>query len=288
VAASAGVTRRAPAALRGAAAGNRGAVPWPGRRVRCRARCRRRRPLCGTARVSPEGGTAAMALAAFEPRISKDGRPPIGALAPSSGPGRQPNDRLRQDWNRGRDPGVGPFYACRPRPPHAPMIGSGEDSVIRGGAGKRGCPQGGYVRARSRGTNGRWAAKLLFQWRVCRARRALKRRLCEERIIVFSSRSAKDALKHAERAGKHGLFKYRTAPGEEVFFEFIGVMDLLQLGVECGPEEAWYEIVERLHPMERRRQLIPPRATLLRGPRRTHGNQLVESLIPGGRRKRAE
>jgi len=43
-----------------------------------------------------------------------------------------------------------------------------------------------------------------------------------------------------------------------VFFEFVGVTDLLKLGLECEADEVWYDIVQKLKPMERRRELVPP------------------------------
>src|SRR5437867_3345805 len=39
--------------------------------------------------------------------------------------------------------------------------------------------------------------------------------------------------------------------------EFVGVLDLLDLGPECGPDEVWYDIVQILRPVERRAQLVP-------------------------------
>jgi hypothetical protein len=42
-----------------------------------------------------------------------------------------------------------------------------------------------------------------------------------------------------------------------VHFEFVGVLDLLELGVECDADEVWYDIVERVRPMERRHAILP-------------------------------
>ena len=44
-------------------------------------------------------------------------------------------------------------------------------------------------------------------------------------------------------------------------FEFVGVMELLRLD-SYHPEEVWYDIVERVRPMERRVALIPPESQL--------------------------
>jgi hypothetical protein len=104
----------------------------------------------------------------------------------------------------------------------------------------------------------RYSAKLLFQFRVVTSGDSGKRRLCEERIIVLDARSAKSALTKTKREGKRAEHHYQNADGNTVYFEFVGVMDLLRLGVECGPKEVWYELCERLSPMERRDLLIPP------------------------------
>ncbi len=60
-----------------------------------------------------------------------------------------------------------------------------------------------------------------------------------------------------ERVAKAQL-KYKNSDGNAVHFEFVGVMDLLELGLECEPDEVWYDIRDRLLPMERRDRLLPP------------------------------
>jgi hypothetical protein len=108
----------------------------------------------------------------------------------------------------------------------------------------------------------RYSAKLLFQFRVVVDGDSGKRRLCEERIIVLAAGSAKSALTKAKRAGTKAEYNYLNAQGNAVYFEFVGILDLLRLGDECGPEEVWYDIRERLLPMERRDGLIPPEEQL--------------------------
>lgn len=51
-------------------------------------------------------------------------------------------------------------------------------------------------------------------------------------------------------------------PGGEVFFEFVGILDLVELGRAREPNEVWSRLHERLRPSERRRQLVPPERTL--------------------------
>src|SRR2546421_6965487 len=114
--------------------------------------------------------------------------------------------------------------------------------------------------------NKRYAAKLLFQFRVEINGDPGKRRLCEERIINFLARSPRDALRVAKRRGKKGEHSYKNSDGNTVTFEFVGVMDLMSLGLEAGPDEVWYEIRERVRPMERRGTIIPAHDVLLSRP----------------------
>jgi hypothetical protein len=103
----------------------------------------------------------------------------------------------------------------------------------------------------------RYAAKLMFQFRVDKGRGTPKRRMCEERIVLIDARSARDALSKARRKGSRAEHHYDTAFGNTVYFEFIGVMELLALGAECEPDEVWYELVDRHSPLERRDAFIP-------------------------------
>ena len=108
----------------------------------------------------------------------------------------------------------------------------------------------------------RYAAKLLFQFRVTVAGDSGKRRTCEERIIVLNARSAAQALVQAKRCGGSNQYRYKNSDDNPVHFEFVGVMDLLELGPECAAGEVWYDIVTRVRPMERRKKLIPPESEL--------------------------
>src|SRR5439155_5040755 len=103
---------------------------------------------------------------------------------------------------------------------------------------------------------GRYAARLLFQFRVMVNGDPGVRRLCEDRIILVRAPGARSAL--AKAHGKAAQYHYRNSSVSRVFFEFVGVTDLLRLGVECGADEVWYDIVQKFKPMERRRELIPP------------------------------
>lgn len=109
----------------------------------------------------------------------------------------------------------------------------------------------------------RYAAKLLFQFRVVVNGDSGKRRLCEERIITLQAPYARAALSEAKERGRQARHRYKNNDGNTVHFEFIGVQELIHLGVECGTDEAWYEIVERAAPMERRLKFIPSEERLI-------------------------
>jgi hypothetical protein len=108
----------------------------------------------------------------------------------------------------------------------------------------------------------RYSAKLLFQFKVIIGSDPGKRRLCEERIVLLSARDAHSALTKAKIRGKTSQHRYMNSDGNPVHFEFVGVMDLLELGAECDPDEVWYELNERLLPSERREKFIPPESQL--------------------------
>jgi hypothetical protein len=133
----------------------------------------------------------------------------------------------------------------------------------------------------------RYSAKLLFQFRVTIDGDSGKRRTCEERMVVFEAASASRALALAKRRGRAAQYSYKNSDGNPIDFEFIGIMDLLHLGPECEEDEVWYDITERLLPMERADRLIPPEDTLnaIRNERRrnirpTRLGKRNKSLLP--------
>jgi hypothetical protein len=108
-----------------------------------------------------------------------------------------------------------------------------------------------------------YGAKLLFQWRVVENGRAKKRRVCEERVVLIRARSPKDALAQARRYGAQASYAdpQLSTKGRKTFFEFVGVVDLDRLAATLGTEyplEVWYELRERVQPMERRDKLLVP------------------------------
>jgi hypothetical protein len=110
--------------------------------------------------------------------------------------------------------------------------------------------------------DGSYAAKLLFQYRVMVDGSPGIRRTCEERIITFSATHGQAALREAKRRGRAAQHRYKNSGGNFVHFEFVGVMELLRLDPACESDEVWYDITERVRPMERRAFIIPQESQL--------------------------
>ncbi len=109
----------------------------------------------------------------------------------------------------------------------------------------------------------KYAAKLLFQFRVTDTDgQSNVMRTCEERIVLVLAPTARKALALAKRRGKAAQHRYKNDRGSDVHFEFVGVMDLLHLGVECGDDEVWYDITQRKLPMERAAAILPAESEL--------------------------
>ena len=105
----------------------------------------------------------------------------------------------------------------------------------------------------------RYSAKLLFQY--CdkeNGKPITKRRLCEERIVTFKAKSAKDALSIAKQKGRSAKYNFQNVSNTKTYVEFIGVKELLCLETKCLDDEVWYEYRDMIEPMERKASLIPP------------------------------
>ncbi len=104
----------------------------------------------------------------------------------------------------------------------------------------------------------RYAGKLLFDWNPDPVTGSRIIRLSEERIIIFAARSARDAVKRAKRLGRQGELRYDG--GQRL--RFVGVLQLMELGIECGEGEVWWEFRRRRRAKERVRALIPAEKNL--------------------------
>ena len=84
----------------------------------------------------------------------------------------------------------------------------------------------------------RYAAMLLFQFRVVTAGESNKRRLCEKRLILLSAPSGRDALRAAKQRGRRAQHSYLNDSRGRVRFDGIDpgtcVFSLVDLD-----EETW-------------------------------------------------
>src|SRR5271168_4554068 len=69
------------------------------------------------------------------------------------------------------------------------------------------------VKRKTRSSRLRFAAKLLFQFRVAVKGRSNQRRLCEERIVIIGASSAEIAHRIALRKGKKSEHHYENNAG---------------------------------------------------------------------------
>ena len=105
----------------------------------------------------------------------------------------------------------------------------------------------------------RYAVKLLFDWNPDPLTGSRVMRLSEERIIVFTARSARAAVERAKRLGRQGELRYDGG----LRLRFVGVLQLMELGGECAEGEVWWEFRRRRRAKERARALIPAEKALL-------------------------
>lgn len=103
----------------------------------------------------------------------------------------------------------------------------------------------------------KYAALMLFQFRTEKSGSSNKKRVCEERIIIFEGASAEECYQMAMNRGRDEEFSYEDG-GVEIFFEFIGVAEFIELDIG-EPDEVWSRFVEKLKPMENIKKLIPPK-----------------------------
>jgi hypothetical protein len=108
----------------------------------------------------------------------------------------------------------------------------------------------------------RYAAKLLYQFRIVINGKSNKKRNCEEKIILIKANNSENAYKKAIIRGKKDEHNFLNNDGNTVFYEFIGIMDLMHLGIETEEDEVWYEVKAYLKPKERKSNFIPKKNNL--------------------------
>lgn len=106
-----------------------------------------------------------------------------------------------------------------------------------------------------------YAAKLLFQFRFEDEPRDAYR-MTEERTILLQASSANAAFHLFNKLGRSEKRTSFNDEGEKYFFEFIGITDMIHLGLECGENEVWYSMKRLKSPMERREAFVPKKEKL--------------------------
>ena len=107
----------------------------------------------------------------------------------------------------------------------------------------------------------RYAAKMLFQYRFY-TEPVVSYRIVEERIVLITSKSSRDAYNLFTKKGKSYERKFKNDEGEEGRFEFIGIQEMVHLGIECEDDEVWYSLKKMKLPMERCKKFIPEKSNL--------------------------
>jgi len=108
-----------------------------------------------------------------------------------------------------------------------------------------------------------YSCKLLFQWNPCRdGEEYRKRRVCEERIYTYMANTPEEALAKAKKSGNDGCFDHEVEDGH-VYFQFVGVLEIIGLIDNDKGSEVWYEIVERVVQDEKLDHLIPQEEELV-------------------------
>ena len=108
----------------------------------------------------------------------------------------------------------------------------------------------------------RFSAKLLFQFRPARPSDRSSMALCEERIVTFGANSPRAALANAKQIARRASYSFPVVGGGRVNFELVGILELMELGVETVPGEVWWDLYHKRLPGRRRSSLIPPERSL--------------------------
>jgi len=106
-----------------------------------------------------------------------------------------------------------------------------------------------------------YAVCLLFQFKTELNNKVNKRRVCEERIYHINCNNAEDAYQKAINIGKNEEFYYMKDK-KKVYFEFIGIIDLIELSELEEKNVVWSRYIEKVTPMERKDKIIPPKDKL--------------------------
>ncbi len=103
----------------------------------------------------------------------------------------------------------------------------------------------------------RYAAKLLFIWSPDPVTNSPRRRLCEERIVVYRSRSARDAVRKAKAMGRTEQLRFESGH----CLRFAGILQCMALDSDDATE-AWWEFHRRSNPESWARKHTPRESAL--------------------------
>jgi hypothetical protein len=76
------------------------------------------------------------------------------------------------------------------------------------------------------------------------------------RTVVFDDVGSVDAA--VDKVFSYVKGKNRTfmnTAGHKVYFEFVGILDYISIGIECDDCEVWYDYVTMKEPMENRKKI---------------------------------
>ena len=107
----------------------------------------------------------------------------------------------------------------------------------------------------------KYAAKMLFQFRF-QNEPENSYRTVEERIVLNEAPTAELAYTSFLAKGRSQERQFHNDEGQLCQFEFIGIIDMIHLGLECDDDEVWYSIRKMRRPMERRDAIVPERKSL--------------------------
>lgn len=104
----------------------------------------------------------------------------------------------------------------------------------------------------------RYAGKLLFQY-IAPHESPDSLLVIEERTLVLKAASAGKALKAFRARGTEGAFSFVNNYGVKMKFQFVGVLEMISLGIESDDDEVWYVIRKMKGPRNR----VPASSELL-------------------------
>jgi hypothetical protein len=102
----------------------------------------------------------------------------------------------------------------------------------------------------------KFAVFLLFQFQTIKNDTINKKRICEERIYHIESETSELAYTKAKEIGIKEEFSY-IENNIQVHFQFIGIIELIELSIYDDKNLVWSNFIEKVNPMERKNRIIP-------------------------------